>query len=98
MFKLSKPVKYGVYLLAIFGLLWAIIGLNTTIQHNNEKSRETRLKKENALLNVAIVNEDQPATTHNESYNLGAAYVKSLESDLTVKTGLWLAVVLPKRD
>lgn len=81
MFKLSKPVKYGVYLLAIFGLLWAIIGLNTTIQHNNEKSRETRLKKENALLNVAIVNEDQPATTHNESYNLGAAYVKSLESD-----------------
>ncbi|AUW96340.1 type VII secretion protein EsaA [Streptococcus pluranimalium] len=81
MLKLSKPVKYGVYLLAIFGLLWAIIGLNTTIQHNNEKSRETRLKKENALLNVAIVNEDQPATTHNESYNLGAAYVKSLESD-----------------
>ncbi|MGV3006976.1 type VII secretion protein EsaA [Streptococcus pluranimalium] len=81
MFKLSKPVKYGIYLFAIFGLLWAIVSLNTAIQHNNEKSRETRLKKENALLNVAIVNEDKAASTHNESYNLGAVYVKKLEND-----------------
>lgn len=81
MIKFSRPVRYGIYLLAIFGLFWAIVSLNTAIQHNNEKSRETRLKKENALLNVAIVNEDQPASTHNETYNLGAAYVKMLESD-----------------
>ncbi|MGV3078568.1 type VII secretion protein EsaA, partial [Streptococcus pluranimalium] len=66
---------------AIFGLLWAIVSVNTAIQHNNEKSRETRIKKENALLNFSIVNEDKDASHNNESYNLGAVYVQKLQND-----------------
>lgn len=78
--KNSKLVKIILSIGLIAVLLSSVIGLNILIQRH-----ATVIEKQNqekaTRLNIAVVNEDTSVVSENETYNLGASYVKNIERD-----------------
>lgn len=77
---MKKLIKYIVSIGAVVLLLVAVVGLNITIQDNNETTA-TSSSGTATRLNVAIVNEDKAIVSGNNTHSLGNSYIKKLEKD-----------------
>lgn len=78
--KNSKLVKIILSIGLIAVLLSSVIGLNVLVQKHSTVAEKQNQEKATRL-NIALVNEDTSVMSENETYNLGASYVKNIERD-----------------
>lgn len=69
--------QIGWFVLLIAALLIAVIGLNVITNPTGQTAQQETKR----TLRVALVNEDQPITKDDKTYQLGSSYIKSIERD-----------------
>ena len=76
----SNITKAGLNVLLVLGLMWGVAWLNILV-HQHTTISETETLQKATRLNIALVNEDKPIDVGENSYQLGASYVKNIERD-----------------
>lgn len=78
--QLTTITKVVLSILLILGLMLGIAGLNILVQNHTTVS-ERENQQQATRLDIALVNEDKPVVVGENSYNLGASYIKNIERD-----------------